>query len=81
MVSEKAISIKEEKVEAYSTNEVEYALEEARPGKFVYSPAEKKLVKKINWTVMPLVCGILFVQVIIISFNVYIVLLSSLLPS
>lgn len=31
--------------------------------KFVYSPAEKRLVRKINWTVMPLVCSILFVQV------------------
>ena len=80
MVSEKPVSIKEEKVETYSANEVEYALEEARPGKFVYSPAEKKLVKKINWTVMPLVCGILFVQVIIMSYNVYVVLPSSRLP-
>ncbi|KAI7859821.1 major facilitator superfamily domain-containing protein [Circinella umbellata] len=64
MVSEKAVSIKQEKAEVYSANEVEYALEEAKSKKFVYSPEEKKLVKKINWTVMPLVCGILFVQFI-----------------
>ncbi len=29
----------------------------------VYSSAEKKLLKKINWTFMPFVCVSLFIQV------------------
>ncbi|KAI9255745.1 major facilitator superfamily domain-containing protein [Phascolomyces articulosus] len=53
-----------EKVEIYSTKEVSSSIEDGNPGRFVYSSEEKKLVKKINWTVMPLVCGILFVQFI-----------------
>lgn len=32
-------------------------------GRFVKSPEERKLVKKINWVFMPLVVLILFVQV------------------
>jgi hypothetical protein len=30
---------------------------------FEKSAAEKKLVRKINWTLMPFVCVILFIQV------------------
>lgn len=36
---------------------------------FVKSPQEKHLVRKINWTFMPLVCLILFVQVCLLSWS------------
>ncbi|KAI9497524.1 major facilitator superfamily domain-containing protein [Zychaea mexicana] len=53
-----------EKVASYITHDYASSLESGKPVKFVYSPEERKLVRRINWTVMPLVCGILFVQFI-----------------
>ncbi|KAI8149505.1 major facilitator superfamily domain-containing protein [Fennellomyces sp. T-0311] len=51
-----------EKIDKNPTDDI--ASEEGKPAKHVYSKAEKKLVRKINFTVMPLVCLILFVQFI-----------------
>ncbi|CAO3642564.1 unnamed protein product [Mucor hiemalis] len=38
------------------------SVEGEKSSKFVYSPAEKKLVRKINWILMPFVCVSLFIQ-------------------
>lgn len=36
---------------------------DTKPAAHVYSPDEKKLLKKINWVFMPFVCVALFIQV------------------
>ena len=67
MSSPDDITPTKEKTETYSTNDT--SSEQGKPLKHVYSKAEKKLVRKINYTVMPLVCLILFVQVYIDPWN------------
>lgn len=51
--SDNKSSIQDEKLEACSVDNLP----------FVQSEAEKKLVRKINYTFMPFVCVLLFIQV------------------
>ena len=45
-------------------NEIELSLtEKSKENHFVPSPEERKLVKKLNYTFMPFVCMIVFIQV------------------
>lgn len=47
----------------YDREEVEVSSSMMEETPFVPSEAEKKLVQKINWTFMPFVCLLIFIQV------------------
>lgn len=48
---------------------------------FVQSEAEKKLVKKINYTFMPFVCLLLFIQVSTYNHDMYQIKIPNVFPS
>jgi hypothetical protein len=64
--------VKAKKVSSFQSNNNEksdvetYSIEQQQEAPFVKSEAERKLVKKLNWTFMPFVCLIVFIQVSIL---------------